>query len=65
MKIPKEYRSLAKVARAQGWTIGPTNGGHLVWEAPGGGKVFTPSTPSDFRSLPNVIRKLKHKGLEL
>ena len=65
MKIPKEYRPLAKAAREQDWTIGPTKGGHLVWISPSGGKVFTPATPSDWRSLPNVIRKLKHKGLQL
>lgn len=65
MKIPKDYRPIAKVALAQGWTIGRTRRNHLVWQAPSGVKVFTPGTPSDWRSLPNVIRKLKHNGLEL
>lgn len=65
MKIPKEYRPIAKVARSQHWKITPTKNGHLMWMSPGGAKVFTPSTPSDWRSLPNVIRKLKHKGLVL
>lgn len=65
MKIPKEYRPLAARAIAQDWTIEPTKGGHLKWTNPQGRPVFTPSTPSDWRSLKNVIRKLKHKGLEL
>lgn len=65
MKIPKEYRPLAAKAKEQNWTISPTRGGHLVWLSPKGDKVYSPSTPSDFRSLPNVIRKLKHKGLKL
>lgn len=65
MKIPKDYRPIAAKALAQGWTIGSTKGGHLVWRSPEGRKVFSPSTPSDHRSLPNVIRKLKHGGLEL
>jgi hypothetical protein len=64
VKIPSDYKRIAKQARAQGWTIGPTRNGHLIWRSPRGVKVYTPSTPSDHRSLPNVIRKLRHAGLE-
>lgn len=65
MKLPKEFRPLAKLARAQEWTIERTHGGHLRWTSPTGEKVFTSSTPSEWRSLDNTKRELARKGLQL
>ena len=64
VKIPKEYMPIWRKARDQGWDVSMTRGGHLCWTSPDGSKVFCPSTPSDHRSLHNVIRKLKYKGLK-
>lgn len=63
MKIPRELRATADKARAAGWTISHTRGGHLAWKSPAGRTVFCPSTPSDRRSVANVIGKLKRAGL--
>lgn len=63
MKIPSDYRPLAKLARDAGWTITFTRKNHLAWTSPDGKTVFSPSTPSDYRSLPRVISKLRRAGL--
>lgn len=65
MRIPKEMRPVAKKARDQGWTISTTKGGHIVWQSPTGKKVFSPSSPSEYRGHKNVIRKLRHEGLDI
>jgi hypothetical protein len=65
MKIPPDYRPLAKRARKAGWTITGTRNGHLAWTSPTGRTVFSPSTPSDRRSLANVVGKLRRAGLDV
>lgn len=65
MKIPRDYRQLAKKARAAGWKVTTTRGGHLAWISPAGRTVYGPSTPSDRRSLRNVAGKLRRAGLKL
>lgn len=61
----KDLRKLIKVARSQGWTVTKTNNGHYRWESPSGGLVFTPSTPSEYRSSKNSLSHLKKCGLTL
>lgn len=61
-----ELKGLRKAAEAQGWTVRITNGGHLRWDSPKGGKpIFTASTPSDRRALANIRSMLRAAGLDL
>jgi predicted RNA binding protein YcfA (HicA-like mRNA interferase family) len=63
MRIPKDLRPTARRARQAGWTVTNTRGGHLAWKPPAGRTVYSPSTPSDSRSIANVIGKLRRAGL--
>ncbi|MEV5750267.1 hypothetical protein AB0L00_20805 [Actinoallomurus sp. NPDC052308] len=63
LKIPRDLRQLARRAEAAGWTITLTSNNHLAWKPPSGRTVFCPSTPSDHRSVQNVIGKLRRAGL--
>jgi hypothetical protein len=46
VRIPRDLRSLACQASAQGWRIGWTGCGHLVWRSPGGSVVISSGCPS-------------------
>lgn len=61
--IPREYRWLARRARAAGWRITRTKGGHLAWKPPRGRTIFGSRTPSDHRALANLARELARAGL--
>jgi hypothetical protein len=66
MKIPKEYKELARAAHAQRWEITQTKSNHLAWRPPDGGVVFTPGTPSvNGTGLIRIISKLRKAGLNL
>lgn len=65
MKIPRDLQLAARLARAAGWTITQTGGGHLAWRPPNGRAVFCSSTPSDRRAMANTIGKLRRAGLEV
>lgn len=64
MKIPRDLKAAAERARKAGWTITQTRSGHLAWKPPSGQTVFCPGTPSDHRSIANVISKLRRAGLK-
>lgn len=64
MRIPKDLRRTADQAIEAGWTIEQTRKGHLAWKSPEGETVFCPGTPSDHRSVANVIGKLRRAGLD-
>jgi hypothetical protein len=64
VRIPRDLRQLARRAEAAGWIITLTGSNHLAWKPPSGQTVFCPSTPSDHRSVQNVIGKLKRAGLK-
>lgn len=64
-KQSKDIRELQATAEAQGWTITHTGGGHLKWQSPEGKVVFSPSTPSDWRSMKNHIAYLRRAGLHI
>lgn len=64
VKIPEEYRALAKLARQQGWTITVCGSGHLRWTTPDGRAVFSPKSPGDGRGIYNVRAKLRRAGLD-
>lgn len=55
----KDLRQLCREKIAQGWRIELTNGGHLRWTWPATGEiVFTSQTPSDWRALKNIKKRL-------
>jgi hypothetical protein len=62
MSARKEVQQLIKKARLQGWVIVLTNGGHYKWTNPGGEFFFSPSSPSDPRSINNMESDLKARG---
>jgi predicted RNA binding protein YcfA (HicA-like mRNA interferase family) len=63
MSMKKEIKALRKEAEAQGWRVELRKGGHLAFYSPHGkGIVFAPSTPSDRRSINNVIADLRKYG---
>ncbi|MCA7885517.1 MULTISPECIES: hypothetical protein [Burkholderia] len=43
-----------------GWTFTKGSGGHGKITAPNGRRWGVPSTPGDWRALPNLRRDLKH-----
>jgi len=63
VKIPESYRSVARKAKRQGWTITGTRGRHLAWTSPAGAVVYTPSSPSDSRGYRNTVALLRRAGL--
>lgn len=63
MKIPRDLRPAARKAREAGWTITRARNNHLAWKPPNGRTVYCPSTPSDPRSVANVLGKLRRAGL--
>jgi hypothetical protein len=62
-KVPDGLRSLARLARARGWSIGHNGSGHLVWTSPAGRRITTANTPSDHRSVRNDAARLRRAGL--
>jgi hypothetical protein len=63
VKIPEPYRSLARKARDEGWTIAATRRGHLAWRSPSGALIVTPGTPSESRGYRNTVAAFKRAGL--
>jgi hypothetical protein len=64
VKIPKHLRQEARRARAQGWTITVTGGGHLSWRPPRGPAIITGSTPQRYgHGARNARRALAKAGL--
>lgn len=45
-------------AKAHGWQITKTNGGHLRFTKPGRHIIHTSSTPSDWRAVRNAVAML-------
>lgn len=61
----KDLHPVIDAARAQGWRVELTNSNHLRFlsrdrKVP---PVYGPYTPSDHRSVKNLITKLRHAGL--
>jgi hypothetical protein len=55
---------MARAARAQGWTITVTGGGHLKWKPEHGPAVITGSTPQRYgHASRNARRALTRAGL--
>lgn len=66
IRVARELRHLVVAAIEQGWEVTKTNGGHLKFKAPGGGLVYTPSTPGQGkRGIENATAELRRAGLDL
>jgi len=62
--IPRQWRKIAKAARAEGWAIFITGNGKLGWFGPGGQKVFTACTPPrSGHAAKNYIAQLRRSGV--
>lgn len=58
-----DLKHLKRAARQQGWTVELANGGHLKWTPPTDSPiVFSPSTPSDWRAIANIVSRLRKSG---
>ena len=60
----KDIRRLANLAEAQGWTVTMRRAGHIRFQSPSGGLVFSSATPSDNRSTKNLTAQLRRLGLD-
>lgn len=63
--MKRDMQALLQRAKSMGCTITLTGSGHFKVLVPGGGVVFAPQTPSDWRSLMNVRRDLRQAGLDI
>ncbi len=59
MKTTKAIRPVVAFAQELGYRASRTNGGHLRFSKPGRRPVFTSSTPSDWRTVRNVMSQLR------
>lgn len=61
----KAVRQLIRELEKQGWTVELTKGNHYKATPPGSKLgVYFPSTPSDWRSLKNVLSELRKRGFQ-
>jgi len=62
----KDFQSLLRKLRKQGWRVGPTKGGHLYAVPPEGGqKVYFSFSPSDRRAIANARAFLRRRGVNI
>lgn len=63
----KEVGDLIQKARAQGWTVIGSSGGHWIFRSPdkSQAQVIVPGTPSDYRSMKNAKSALRRAGLTM
>jgi hypothetical protein len=63
---PRTLRDLIVFAEANGWRVVPSARQHPLFYSPDGETIVTGSgTPSDFRSLRNLIALLRRAGLDV
>lgn len=55
----ENLRHLMEFARANGWTVSRTQGGHIQFTKPGLGTIYTSSTASDYRSALNAKARIR------
>lgn len=62
--MSKDWKSIAKELRRQGWELTPTRNGHWRCVPPDRGKpiVHVSGTPSDRRAIDKVLGDLKRSG---
>jgi predicted RNA binding protein YcfA (HicA-like mRNA interferase family) len=54
-----DLERLLRAARASGWVVARTKGGHWLLRHPAGGTVVMSSTPSDRRALANFRSQVR------
>jgi len=65
MGSEKDFKKVVKAAEEQGWTAKKTKKGHWQLYAPDGKNiVHAAGTPSDHRSLENVLSQMRKCGFE-
>jgi hypothetical protein len=61
----KELKEITREAERQGWRVGATKKGHPQFFAPDGENIVTGSgTPSDHRSIDNLVARLRRYGFK-
>lgn len=65
-----DLKTLIKLAKAQGWTVGRNSKGHPTFWAPGADLSGRPTvtgagTASDYRSNKNTVADLRKAGLQI
>ena len=55
MKIPRDFRPLARLAHEAGWTLELLGNGHYRWQLPTGEWVYMSASPSN-RRAPHKLR---------
>lgn len=60
----KETRELIKKLKRQGFEVEPTKGGHYTVRKDGRRVATLAGTPSDGRSMKNVLAALKRAGFQ-
>lgn len=60
--MAQQLKELQKEAKKQGWSITIAKAGHLKWRSPTGALVVTSQTPSDPRTIHNIVRDLQKRG---
>ena len=60
--MQKDLKQLVRLYEQHGWSVDPTNGGHLRFRGPLGELVFASSTPSDWRSVANLKAQLRRSS---
>lgn len=66
MSSGKDVRQLVEQLENQGWTVTMLRRrSHYKCQAPGGGTVFLPFSPSDWRSILNCRAQLRRMGAQL
>ena len=55
----ENLRHLVEFARANGWTVSRTQGGHIQFTKPDLGSIYTSSTASDYRAALNAKARIR------
>lgn len=59
----RDFRQVVRIAKAQGWRVEFTKKNHVRFLSPTGQMVVTSGTPSDHRTVANLIGQLRRQGL--
>lgn len=63
IRIPPDHKPIVEHARAHGWELTRTRGGHLRLRSPHGATVLFGCSPSDHRAVRNLRADLRRNGL--
>ena len=63
--VHRLFRPLAEKAVEAGWSLRKTKNNHIQWLGPEGARVYSASTPSDYRAVLNIRSELRKRGLRI